>query len=178
MKLAGIAVVLVLLAAAGAQPAFAHLVSGGAGYRGASQIGQATCKHGIFGPRGVLQVIVPPPVVTGANTRARTRSERTWVRYRVWLTDAWANFATLGTSSWSSYVRVRQSGTATWTGPTVFDMDWRGNYGADVRIEWWNAKRRIGWRSYRLTEFGYINQYNVGPTGPIGTCYKPNEPGL
>lgn len=176
MKVAGIAVVLLMLAAAPQAPA--HLVSGGAGHRGASQVPQAICKHGIFGPRGVLQVIVLPPTVGGADVRARTRNERTYVRYRVWLTDPWRDFSTIQTSGWSGYVRVRQSGRATWNGPTVFDMDWRGNYGADVRIEWWTSKRRIGWRSYRLTEFGYVNQYGVGPAGPIGSCYKPNEPGL
>lgn len=37
-----------------------------------------------------------------------------------------------------------------WPGTTVFDMDWRGNYGA----------------------FGFFDQYDAGPFGPISSCYK------
>jgi hypothetical protein len=51
-------------------------------------------------------------------------------------------------------------------------MDWRGNYGVDIRVEWWNSKRMVGWRTYRLSAFQYFDQYNVGPFGPLSSCYK------
>ena len=82
------------------------------------------------------------------------------------------SFATLATSSWSDYIRVRQSQMRSWPGTTVFDMDWRGNYGADIRIEWSNSKRVVGWRAYRTKAFGFFDQYNAGPFGPISSCYK------
>jgi hypothetical protein len=161
----------VLLVLAVAPAAWAQEVIGAGGKQGAATTSQGTCKYRVFGPRGVLQVGVPAPAVSGANTRRGTRRERTYVRYRVDVTDAW-NFSALATSSWSDYIRVRQSQTSSWSGPTSFDMEWRGNYGADIRIEWWNSKRRIGWRAYRTGAFGFYDQYNVGPFGPISSCYK------
>jgi len=168
VKRMGVAVLLAL-----ALPASA-LAQGGGGVtnkRGKATIWQGKCKYGVFGPRGVLQVGVPAPRVSGANTRRRTRRERTYVRYRVYVTNAFSG-ATLATSSWSAFIRVRQSGTGTWSGPTTFDMEWRGNYGADIRIEWWNSKRMVGWGAYRTAAFQFYDQYNVGPFGPISSCYK------
>jgi hypothetical protein len=121
---------------------------------------------------------VPSPAVSGANTRRRTRSELTWVRFRVSVTDTFQGYATLQTSGWSAWRRVRQSGSAGWPAPTFFNMQWRGNDGADVEVEWWNARRMVGWSTHRLTAFGFYNQYNVGPVGPIGSCYKPTDIGL
>jgi hypothetical protein len=164
--------VAVLLALAAAPPALAQDVIGAVGKPGAATTWQGTCKYGVFGPRGVLQVGVPAPDVSGANTRRGTRRERTYVRYRVDATDALSDFATLAASAWSGYIRVRQSETRSWSGLTIFDMDWQGNYGADISIEWWNSKRRIGWRVYRTRAFGFYDQYNVGPYGPISSCYK------
>ena len=123
---AGAALLLALLVA---PAAVAQDVLGGAGKRGAATVWQGTCKYGVFGPRGVLQVGVPAPSVRGANTRRRTRRERTRVRYRVYVTDASANHATLTVSSWSAFIRVRQSSTRTWAGPTVFDMVCRATTG-------------------------------------------------
>ena len=164
--------VVVVLAVVAVPPAAHAGVIGGAGQRGASIVGQGTCKYGVFGPRGVLQVGVAQPAVSGANTRRGTRRERTWIRYRVFVTDAFRDFATVATSSWSDFIRLRQSDGGTWSSPTILDMDWRGNYGADVRIEWWNSKRMIGWRAHRVTEFLFYDQYDVGPFGPISSCYK------
>ena len=168
----GLTSVAVLLALAAAPPASADHVIGTGGKRGVATTWQGTCKYRMFPSRGVLQVGVPAPDVSGANTRRGTRSERTYVRYRVYLTDAFS-FATLATSSWSGYIRVRQSQMRSWSGPpTVFDMEWRGNYGADIRIEWSNSKRTVGWRAYRTQAFAFYDQYNAGPFGPISSCYK------
>ena len=169
--IAAVLLALVITAEAPAQGA-EGVVIGEAGKRGTSTVAQGTCKYGVFGPRGVLQVGAFAPVVGGANTRRRTRRERTYVRYRVHVTDAFRDFATLAVSDWSGWIRVRQSATGSWSGPTIFDMDWRGNYGADVRIEWWSATRMLGWRAHRLTAFGFFDQYDVGPFGPISSCYK------
>jgi hypothetical protein len=174
----GMTSVAVLLALAAAPPALAQDVIGAAGKNGAATTWQGTCNYRIFGPRGVLQVGVPAPDVSGANTRRGTRRERTFVRYRVFATDAFSNFATLVASSWSGYIRVRQSETRSWSSPTSFDMEWRGNYGADIRIEWWNSRRMIGWRAYRTTAFAFYDQYNVGPYGPLSSCYKYTDTGL
>jgi hypothetical protein len=149
-------------------------VLGGAGKRGKATIWQGTCKYSFFSPQGVLQVGAPAPHVSGANTRRGTRRERTYVRFRVWVTNAF-NGATLTSSGWSEFLRVRQSGTRTWPSPTVFTMVWEGNYGTDIRIEWWNSKRRIGWRAYRTQSFQYWDQYNRGPFGPLSSCYKPTQ---
>jgi hypothetical protein len=166
-------VALVVLAAPPSASAEQVTIIGGAGKRGTATLWQGTCKYRIFVRTGLLVVGVPTPTVTGANTRRRTRRERTFVRYRVDATDAFNDFSRLVTSSWSDYIQVRQSETGTWTGePTTFDMDWRGNYGADIRVEWWNSKRMIGWRVYRLSAFQFFDQYNVGPFGPISSCYK------
>jgi hypothetical protein len=164
----------VLLALAAAPVASAQQVTviGGAGKRGEAALWQGTCKYRIFVRTGLLMVGIPAPTVTGANTRRRTRRERTSVRYRVEVTDAFNNFASLSTSSWSGFIRVRQSERLTWTGETTFEMDWRGNYGANILIEWWKSKRTIGWRVYRLSAFQYFDQYNVGPFGPLSSCYK------
>lgn len=165
-----------LLALAAAPVALAQQVTfiGGAGKRGTASLWQGSCKYRIFVRTGLLTVGVPAPTVSGANTRRRTRRERTLVRYRVDVTDAFNNFSPLS-SSWSGFIRVRQAEKLTWTGaPTTFEMDWRGNYGADIRIEWWNPNRLIGWRTYRLSAFQYFDQYNVGPFGPISSCYKYN----
>jgi hypothetical protein len=177
-KAGGMGAVVLTIALAAAAPASAHVVLGGSGLRGASIVGQGTCKYGVFGPRGVLQVGIPSPAVSGANTRRGTRRERSYVRYRVFLTDASNNFATLQTSGWSGWLRLRQSTASGWSTPTFFDMDWRGNYGADVRIEWWSSRRMIGWRAHRLTSFGFYNQYDVGPMGPLASCFKYTDTGL
>ena len=145
---------------------------GGSGKRGRSAIGQGSCKYGVSGPVGFLRVAVAPPSVSGANTKRGTRRERTYVRYRVYVTDANRDNATLQVSGWSSSIAVRQSGWRSWAGITTFDMDWRGNYGADIRIEWWNSRRMIGWRAHRLSAFAFYDQYNVGPFGPLSSCYK------
>ena len=148
------------------------VVVGEAGVRGASVVGQGTCGYRIFGPRGVLQVGIGQPAVGGANTRPRRAGERTYVRYRVFVTDAWNGYATVTSSGWSGWLTLTDGTGGTWSSPTVFDMDWRGNYGADVRIEWWNARRMVGWRAQRVTAFGYYDQFNTGPYGPMGSCAK------
>ncbi len=166
------AVIVVLVLAALAPAAYAQGGPAPKNKRGKATVYQARCKYGVFGPRGVLQVGTRPPLVSGANTKRRTRRERTRVRYRVSVTDAFQGFGTLVTSGWSDFIRVRQSQRRTWTGFTSWDMEWRGNYGLDVRIEWWNSRRRVGWRDYRINAFQFFNQYNAGPFGPISSCYK------
>lgn len=162
-----------LAAAPGAHAQGGQLeVLGAKGKRGSATVYQGRCKYGVFGPRGVLQVGEYPPLVSGANTRRRTRRERTRVRYRVKITNALNGYTPIATSSWSSFIRVRQNQRKTWNGFTGWDMDWQGGYGLDVRIEWWNSRRRIGWRTYRLNAFQFYDQYNRGPYGPITYCYK------
>lgn len=160
-----------VLALAAAPAASADHVIGTAGKTGVASTGQGTCNYLMFPSRGVLRVGTPAPQVSGANTRRRTRRERTYVRYRVHFTDAFS-YSTLSVSTWSPFILVRQSQMRTWSGTTLFDGDWRGNYGADIRIEWWNARRMVGWRAYRTKAFGFYDQYRVGPFGPISSCYK------
>jgi len=163
---------LVAIAAAPPAPALADHVIGTAGKTGVATTRQGTCHYLMFPSRGVLRVGIPAPRVSGANTRRRTRRELTYVRYRVYVTSAFTG-DTLAASNWSGYIRVRQWQMRTWSGlPTTFDMGWSGNYGADIRIEWWNSTRRVGWRAYRTKAFTFYDQYNVGPLGPISSCYK------
>jgi hypothetical protein len=172
MKLTG--GVAALLALAVAPQASAYQLNAG-GKTGRSVAEKGTCKYGVFGPRGVLTVGVTSPAVTGANTRRRTRRERTYVRYRVDVTNASANYETLFSSGWSKWLRLRQSDAASMP-PAFFDMQWQGHYGADVLIEWWNSRRRIGFRWHRLEEFLYVDHYNRGPWGPFTYCSRYNFP--
>ena len=169
------AVMALLWASAAVPPASAEQLNA-RGKTGSSSLVRGSCTYGVFGPRGVLTVGIAPPTVSGANTRRRTRRERTYVRYRAEVTDAARGYATLTSSSWSSKIRVRQNQSRTWTGTTFIQMDWRGSYGADVLVEWWNSKRRVGWRWHRITAFDYYDHYNRGPFGPFTYCFRNNSP--
>lgn len=129
----------------------------------------------MFGTRGILKVGVVAPAVTGANTRARTRRERTYVRYRVDVTNASPSYDTVFSSGWSTWLYLRQSDAGSLPARD-FGMDWRGYYGADVLIEWWNSKRRVGFRWHRFEKFLYIDHYNRGPWGPFPNCSRYNFP--
>jgi hypothetical protein len=168
----GIAAALLVFAAAPQASAFQLNANG---KTGGSAAEKGTCKYGVFGTRGILKVGVVSPAVTGANTRRRTRRERTYVRYRVDVTNAAANHDTILSSGWTKWLSVRQSDVISLP-PSYFDMDWRGSYGADVLIEWWNARRKIGFRWHRLEEFLYTDHYNRGPWGPFGYCHRDNFP--
>ena len=170
-----LAIVGVVLALALATQASAYTLNAD-GKRGSSAVPTGSCTYGVFGPRGILTVGVAPPTVTGANTNRRTRRERTYVRYRVEVTDAARDYATITSSGWSSKIFVRQNQSRTWSGATYLEMDWRGSYGADVLVEWWNSKRRIGWRWHRVTAFDYYDQYGRGPYGPFSYCFRNNSP--
>jgi hypothetical protein len=165
-----IGIVASVLALAAAPQASAYELTA-VGKTGWSAAEKGTCKYGVFGPRGVLKVGVSAPVVTGANTRRRTRRERTIVRYRVDVTNASANNETVWSSGWSASFYVRQS---EWLSlpPAFFDMNWQGYYGADVLIEWWTSRRKVGYRWHRLEEFLYTDNYNRGPWGPFPSCYR------
>jgi hypothetical protein len=162
------------LALAVAAPASAYdLIDRGKTGRSAAKVG--SCKYGVYGPNGILTVGIDSPVVTGANTRRRTRRERTWVRYRVDVTNAGGSYETLMESGYSDFFRVRQNKRYSLPGST-FNMDWRSYYGADVLIEWWNSTRRIGYRWHRLEQFLYFDNYNRGPWGPFPNCSRWNFP--
>ncbi len=145
------------------------------GKTGRSWAATGTCKYGVFGPRGILTVGVDSPRVTGANTRRRTRRERTFVRYLVDVTNAASNHDTIFSSGWSEWFRLRQSQKVYLPG-SAFDMEWQGYYGADVLIEWWNSTRRVGFRWHRLERFRYIDHYGRGPWGPFPNCNRYNFP--
>ena len=158
-----------------AAPASAYRLNDG-GRTGRSVAEEGTCKYGVFGTNGILTVTVAQPAVTGADTRARTRSERTRVRYRIEVTDAGSNFYTILSSGWSAWTWVRQSTAVSLPLLPSFDMQWQGYYGADVLIEWWNSKRRVGFRWHRLERFLYVDHYNRGPWGPFPNCNRWNFP--
>jgi hypothetical protein len=172
VKLIGI--VAALLALAVASQASAYTLNA-AGKTGRSAAKNGTCKYGVYGTQGILTVGISSPTLTGANTRRRTRRERTRVRYRVDVTNASANYETVLSSGWSGWFYVRQSRWASLP-PSFFDMDWRGYYGADVLIEWWNSRRRVGFRWHRLEKFLYVDHYNRGPWGPFPNCNRYNFP--
>lgn len=159
-----------LLAIAVAPQASAYQLNA-RGLTGRSVAEKGTCRYGVFGPNGVLTVGVSPPAVTGANTRRYTRRERTYVRSRVDVTNAAGSYETVLSSGWSKWLYLRESQAASLP-PTFFDMNWQGYYGADVLIEWWTSKRRVGFRWHRLEEFLYTDNYNRGPWGPFPSCYR------
>ena len=167
--IAGLALLIAVLCATPAQAQ--STVLSGAGARGSSYVPEGRCKYGNTGLRGFLETSVAPPVVSGADRFRRRRRERTWVRYRVELVDANAGHGTLAGSDWSSWIFVGERATRTWPGSTSFTGDWRGNYRLDVLIEWWTSKARIGWRWHRLVSYGFVDQYNTGPYGPISSCH-------
>lgn len=148
------------------------VVIGGEGWRGSSYVPQGGCKYGNTGLNGFLETSVAAPTVSGANVHRRRRSERSLVRYAVWIVDAADGHATLASSNWSSWVRVSERQRLTWGGaPTAFVGDWRGNYRLDLRIEWWRSGRRIGWRAHRVDSYNWFDQYNTGPYGPVSSCH-------
>lgn len=169
------AIVALSLAFTAAPQASAYQLSA-RGKTGFSAVLRGSCTYGVFGPRGILTVGVAPPTVSGANTKRGTRRERTHVRFRVEVTDASRGYATITSSSWSSKISVRQNRSRTWTGTTFLEMDWRGSYGADVLVEWWNSRRRVGWRWHRIAAFDYYDHYNRGPHGPLAYCFRYNSP--
>lgn len=169
---AGAGVAAAALWLGGGVPGTAHgqsVVIGEAGSRGYSAVSTNTCAYRVVVARGILRIGVRGPTVSGANPRPRRRNERTYVRFKIYVTDRAAGDATLIESGWSDWLTLREWETAAW-GPTYYDMDWRGNYGVDVRIEWWNARRLLGWRAQRVTAFHYFDQYGVGPIGPLAWC--------
>jgi hypothetical protein len=161
------AVAALSLAVAGQASAYELIARG---KTGRSVAKKGTCKYGVFGPRGVLMVGISAPVVTGANTRRRVRGERTFVRYLVDVTNAAGSNETVLRSGWSPWFSVRQGQWASLP-PSSFDMDWRAYYGADVLIQWWTSRRKLGFRWHRLEEFLYTDNYNRGPYGPFSSCY-------
>ncbi len=148
------------------------VVTGGAGKRGASLASGGTCAYRIFGTRGVLQLGVTQPIVSGPDRRRRRARERSFARYRVYVTDVANGYATVATSEWSDWLTVREGDGSWWSSPTIFELDWRGNYGADVLVEWWTSRRMIGWRTHRVTAFQYFDQFDTGPYGPMSSCAK------
>src|SRR3954463_6790204 len=90
------AVLAVLVAADAANASV--LNAGGKVGNSAAEYG--SCKYGGYGPSGILTVGVEGPGGTGANTRRGPRRERTWVRYRVEITDATNGYATVYSSPW------------------------------------------------------------------------------
>ena len=169
------AIVALLIALAATPEASAYQLNA-KGKTGSSTVLRGSCTYGVFGPRGILTVGVAPPIVSGANIKRWTRRERTYVRYRVEVTDASRGYATITSSGWSSKILVRQNQSRTWSGTTYLPMDWRGSYGADVLVEWRSSRRRLGWRWHRVDAFNYHDQYGRGPFGPFGYCFRNNSP--
>ncbi len=135
-----------------------------------------TCKYGVQGPVGFLQAVIWPPNVAAPNLR-RGVVDATWARYRAVLVDA--NSGTpLWRTRWSGWLRAVDNEFRTWTGKTVLaKWDWRGNYVVRVKVEWWNSTRKLGQKWWALHRYGYLNEYNVGPFGPMTTCFKANTAG-
>jgi hypothetical protein len=173
VKRAGVIAALLALLAATPQTSAYPLGAGGKTGKSGAELG--TCKYGVFGTRGILTVGIGSPLVTGANTRRGTSREQTWVRYRVDVTNAGGSYETLLASTYSSFFPVRQN-QQTSLPVSSFNMDWQAYYGADVLIEWWNSRRRIGYRWHRLEQFFYVDHYNRGPWGPFPNCNRWNFP--
>lgn len=145
-------------------------VLGAGGKRGKAAFYQGSCKYSNTGLRGFLTTTVRAPRVRGANIR-RGR-DRTSVRHRVYWVNVSSGHQTLAVSGWSSWLRATDSQAVTWNGVSAWDADWRGNYRADIRIEWWKNGRLIGWRADRTDSYRFYNEYNRGPIGPISSCAR------
>ena len=144
---------------------------------GSSRVRMGTCKYDVRGPVGSLRTVVYPPSVKAPNLRAGV-VDNGWARYYAVLVNANTG-AAIQTTGWSDWLRTSDARYRTWSGVTTFGrFDWRGNYRVMVKIEWWSQTRRLGqrWRTY--TQWGYIDQFNVGPYGPFSSCYKPTNPGF
>jgi hypothetical protein len=144
--------------------------------RGRVRLRIGTCKYGVQGPVGFLQTVIWPPKVASPNLRPGV-VDGTWARYRAVLVDANTG-ARLARSGWSGWLWTVDNRLRTWTGTTVFPKwDWKGNYVVKVKVEWWNSQRKLGqaWRTLR--RYGYLNEYNVGPFGPMSSCFKANTAG-
>jgi hypothetical protein len=155
----------------GAGPAEADYVLTARGqYGGLGWSAPKRCKYNRTTLRGWLGIETIGPVVTGSNLR-RGRIDRTWARYAVYLTDANNGYRTLATSGWSGWLRTKQGQARYWNlSGHAFTGDWRGNYGLDVRVEWYKGGRRVGVKAIRTTNFHYFSQYNTGPYGPLSSC--------
>lgn len=155
---------------AGAVPAHAETVLASSGKPGISAWGApVACKYNRTNTNAWLSITAAPPAVTGANLR-RGRRDVTSVRYRMYLVDAQHGYATAAHSSWSGWLRARDTKVALWSGVTSFTAPWYGIYALDVRIEWWKGGRLRGVRALRSYRFNFFNQYNVGPAGPYSFC--------
>jgi hypothetical protein len=143
---------------------------GSGGRPGSSVIDEpGRCKYNRSTQTSWLTVSTGTPAVTGANLRRRRR-DITKARYKMYLTDAIDGDA-LDRTGWSGWLRVADNGRGYWTGGASFDgLWWRGAYLIDVRIEWWRKGRLRGWRAHRTNVYHYFNHYNIGPTGPFGSC--------
>ena len=160
----GVAFTLLL---AGSVSAADAVVIGGNGKRGPSVTYAADCKYGSRPYPGYLKVTTWPPKVAGAPSRPG----REWVRFRAWLVNP-SGYGVGVWTDWSAWLRVRDDTWATWSGTTSLTADWRGNYRMDVAIEWWNNTRRIGWRTHRITDYYYIDEWNTSWGGPFPSCMR------
>lgn len=158
-------VVACFLLVAASQSALALLL-GQRGQRGPTVIYAATCKYGSAPFPGYLRVYTKPPRVQGI----RRRPGAEWVRYRAWLVGP--SGSTVAVSNWSGWLRARDGRWATWGGLTSFTANWRGNYRIDLRIEWWNQRRLLGWRADRITRYYYIDEWNTRWGGPFTSCMR------
>jgi hypothetical protein len=147
-------------------PSVHALPIGGGGKRGPSQIYGATCKYGLAPYPGHLRLWMQPPLVAGAPRRRG----REWVRYAAWLVNPYGQ--TVQVSNWSDFIRASDGVWATWSGQTFFEADWRGNYRIEIRIEWWNRYRRIGWQAHRITDYYYIDEWGTSWGGPFPSCMR------
>lgn len=150
-------------------PAEAAVYAGG-GKRGRVSLPTARCDYRVFVRSGVLQVTSAAPTVKGPNIRAG-RIDRRWARYRLFLMNNAGRV--IQTSTYSAWLRVRDDRWKTWSGSTMFSAAWDGApYWIDVRVEWWNSKRQIGWEAHRIYRYLYTDEYNAGPYGPFSSCYR------
>ena len=152
-----------------APAAHAYVYSSG-GAPGTSRVYRGACRFMRTNLNGWLRTVTDPPDIYARNYRYGYGNDSQYVRYRAFLVNAYTG-ATVDSTGYTAWTLARDNAPAQFTGYTVFDAYWRGNYVVDYRIEWWAGGGVSGWAAQRIDSYNAYYQ-NVGPEGPYSTCFK------
>lgn len=152
-------------------PAASAAVYARDGRTGKSYVYRGACSYMRTNLNGWLRTETAPPAIYARNRRSGYGNDSQLVRYRAFLVDAWTG-DTISSTNYTSWARAYDNRPANFLGNTYFDAGWRGNYVIDYRIEWRRGDGTVaGWVAQRHNSYNAYYQ-NVGPYGPIATCYK------
>jgi hypothetical protein len=134
------------------------------GVIGPSQVRQARCTYQDY--FRTLRLSTAAPAVYAPNQRAGGGNDWSWVRWRSFLVDRNGN--TIARNNYSEFEAAWDNAPASFASGQAFDRVPAGSR-IDIRIEWWNSTRQIGWVAYRVMSYVKYNG-QVGPLGQLDSC--------